>query len=111
MIKAYESQSVHNSLVDALVEQEIRRQNALAAVQRSAEMEAAKRDNTMMRIANRRYWSGQIARAEEDYGYNPDPPAAVRLLEGWAGLALLTVAGQWRRLMEALDMAPARARR
>ena len=54
MIKAYEGQSVHNGLVDALVEQEIRRQNALAAVQRSAEMEAAKRDNTMMRIANRR---------------------------------------------------------
>lgn len=74
MIKAYEGQQVHNSLIDALVTQEIKRQHA---AREKAEAEERKNRRRAIRL---RY-----------YGRNLRPPRPVRRLLGIYGLIILVI--------------------
>lgn len=91
MIAAYETQRVHSSLIDALVAQEIKRQNA---AREAAEAEKRKR------IAADRKRIKRIRRLRY-YGHNPRPPLPIRWLLGTYGLIVLAIAEGYGKLLDA----------
>ena len=88
---------MHNSLIDALVSQEIRRQRDADAAASAAARKAANRDGVMMRRAYRRYWRRKIAEARRMYGDNPHPSRVERAVLGVYGLVIVKAAGWWSR--------------
>ncbi len=98
MIRAYEGQSVHNSIIDALVAQEIKRQNAAREREHAEALRRASEPGVMMRPAYEAYWALLIWRARRKYGRNPRYSKAARLLMGLYGLVILEIAETWRWL-------------
>lgn len=85
-------------MIDALVAQEIQRQNAETARSHAAEVRAAGQDGIMMRPAYSRYWAREIRRARRKYGHNPEPSRLARALLGAYGLIVLEVIEWWRMM-------------
>ena len=104
MIKAYEGQRVHNSLVDALVAQEIERQQSAQLAEALAAGKRAQDENALMRKAYNEYWRERIEDADALYSRNPRPGRIRRALAGAYGLVVYVIAEEWRRLMAALGM-------
>jgi hypothetical protein len=89
IIAAHEGQTVHNSLIDAIVAQEIRRQNDARLAEALAGKKEAEDEVQLMKRAYREYWQGKIIDARDQYARNPDPgPAARAALVAWALVAL-----------------------
>ena len=101
MITSYDGQRAHNQMIDALVRQEILRQNAETERRHAAEVLAAGEAGAMMRPAYSRYWSREIRRARRKYGHNPAPSRLSRALLGAYGLMVLEVSEWWRWLSSA----------
>ena len=91
MIKSYEGQRVHNSLIDALVEQEVRRQAAIGEAERAAAVEKMQMQNIMMRNTSRKYWRAKIRQADRDYGHDRRPGPVARALWAVYGLFVLLI--------------------
>ena len=104
MIKTYEGQQVHSSLIDALVSQEIRRQQNAQLAEVLAAGRRAQDENALMRRVYNEYWRERIEDAEALYNQNPSPGRIARALGGLYGLAIYLIAKEWRRLMAALGM-------
>lgn len=92
MIAAHEGQQVHNSLIDALVAQEIRRQNDARVAEALAGKKQAEDDAQLMRRAYIEFWTERIMDAHELYSRNPEPGRAARALLGAVGLVVLAFA-------------------
>lgn len=89
MIAAHEGQQVHNSLIDALVAQEMRRQRNAQLEAALAEKKGAEDEAELMRRAYRAYWKDRIVDARIEYGRNPEPSrAAEYALIAWAYVAM-----------------------
>ena len=100
MIKAYEGQIVHNSMIDALVAQEIERRETSQLDEARAALAAAEKDRDLMRRVYNAYWLDEIVDARMAYGENRRPGPVAR-----AGLiALAYVALAWERLTRALGI-------
>ncbi len=104
LIAAHEGQQVHNTLVDALVAQEIKRRQNAELARALAEKEKAENEARRMRKAYAAYWMGKIIDARDEYSENPELEKGWRALLGIYGLAVYVVASGWNRLMEALNM-------
>ena len=104
MIAAHEGQTVHNSLIDAIVAQEIRRQNDARLAEALAGKKEAEDEVELMKRAYREYWQGKIIDARDQYARNPDPGPAARAAAGIAGLVIYVAASGWARLMASLGM-------
>lgn len=98
MIRTYDGQCVHNSFIDALVAQEIKRQNAEREREHAAEMKTVEVQRDMMRRGYAGYWEHEIRKARRKYGRNPKPSRFSRALWGAVGLIVLEVDGWYRWL-------------
>lgn len=97
MIKAYDGQTVHNSMIDALVAQEIQRQRAIDDRTRAAAVAELERSAAMLRITSRKHWRRLIRQARRDYADNPQPGRMARTLLGLWGLVCYGVALAYHR--------------
>ena len=89
LIASHEGQEIHSTLIDALVAQEIRRQNNEQLAAALAGKKEAEDEAELMRKAYREYWQEKIDDANEMYQWNPTHSCAFRtLLVGWALVAL-----------------------
>lgn len=89
IIAAHEGQQVHNSLIDALVAQEMRRQRSAQLEAALAGKKGAEDEAQLMRRAYRAYWKEKIVDARIEYGRNPEPSrAAEYALIAWACVAM-----------------------
>ena len=100
VVATYEGQQVHSNLIDALVDQEIKRQNAEREREHAAEMKTVEVQRDMMRRGYAGYWALKIWKARRKYGRNPKPTRFSRALWGAVGLIVLEVDG-WYRWMSA----------
>ena len=98
MIAAHEGQAVHNSLIDAIVAQEIRRQNNAELAEALAAGKRAKDESELMRRAYREYWQEKIDDANDMYEWNPAHGRAFRALAGAAGVVVLAFAALFERI-------------
>ena len=98
MLTAYEGQRIKSQMIDQIVGQEIKRQNAELAERHRAEVRAVERDRDMMRQAYTGYWARKIRAARRKYGHNPNPPRWARALLGVYGLIILEVGETWKYL-------------
>ena len=104
IIAAHEGQEVHNSLIDALVAQEIRRQNDARVAEALAAKQRAEDEAALMRRAYSEYWTGKIDDSAALYSRNPRPGRlATAALVAWALVALVIATG-WHMLMASLGM-------
>ena len=100
MIKAYEGQAVHNTLIDALVEQEVERRENVQLTEAQAAIREARAQRDLMERVYKAYWMDEIIDAQLLYGKNKKPGPVAR-----AGLILLAyVALGYDRLTRALGM-------
>ena len=67
MIKAYESQTVHSAMIDAIVAQEIERQNSVRVAELEAENARLRAELELRRQKDGRIYSKLIESAERDY--------------------------------------------
>ena len=91
MIKAYEGQQVHNSMIDALVAQEVKRQTAIGDAERAKAVDELRMQNIMMKNTTRRYWKAKIRQADRDYGHDRRPGPVARALWAVYGLFVLLI--------------------
>lgn len=98
IIAAHEGQSVHNSLIDAIVAQEIRRQNDARVAEAVAARRRAETESQLMRAAYTAHWREKIDDAAEMYEWNPSPCRAARALMGGVGLVVLAFAALFERI-------------
>lgn len=98
MIAAHEGQTVHNSMIDALVAQEIRRQNDARLAKALAARKRAEDQSELMRAAYLAYWQEKIDDAVALYSWNPAPGPAARLLLGLWALVWWIIGREYRRL-------------
>lgn len=100
MIKTYEGQQVHNSLIDALVEQEIGRRESMLLEEARAALTAAEKDRDLMQLVYNAYWLDEITDARLAYSENRQPGPVARV----ALIALAYIALGWERLTRALGI-------
>ena len=98
MIVTYEGQEVHSSLIDAIVAQEIRRQNNIELAEALAAKKQAEDKSELMRRAYQELWQEKIDDANEKYQWNPDHGSAYRLMAGAAALVVLAFAALFERI-------------
>lgn len=104
MIAAHEGQEIHSSWIDAIVAQEIQRQNDARVAEAQAARKAAEDDAQLMRRAYSKFWTERIADANVRYSHNPAHGRAAMVMAGVIGLVVLVIATGWRTLMRALGM-------
>lgn len=92
LIAAHEGQEIHSSWIDAIVAQEIRRQNDARVAEAQAARKQAEDDAQLMRRAYSEFWNERIADANELYSRNPEPGRTARALLGAFGLVVLAFA-------------------
>ena len=106
MIVTYEGQAVHNSLIDAIVAQEIRRQKDARLAEALAAKKQAEDESELMRRAYQELWQEKIDDANEKYQWNPDHGSAYRLMAGAAALVVLAFAALFEWIESGGQSAP-----
>lgn len=90
MIKAYESQCVHNAMIDALVAQEIRRQNCARIEELEKENARLREALELRRLKDRYVYTRFVEDAERNY---PEPDRGSLLGRiGWGLYGMLVLA-------------------
>lgn len=88
MIAAYGGQSVGSAMINRIVEQEIRRREAMDIEARREEIEALRAQVAIRQERDRAYYSRMIRRARRLYGDNPHYGPIRRLAWGLYGLVI-----------------------
>lgn len=70
MIKSYEGQRVHNTMIDELVRQEMARQTDARVAELEAENARLREELELRKMHDRRWYTRFVAEAERDY---PEP--------------------------------------